>query len=175
MNSFTTAAFRRLYESATPQRQAKIRRAYRLWQENPAHPSLRFKKIHATEAVYSVRVDLDWRALGVMEADAIVWFWVGPHDQYLALLGQLRCAKTEPEPGCGKCNGDRIDDRLRTRRGRHHDPVCRPSTSCPDRDRASHNRARNPERRRVGAAIAAAIASALPAIDTCRRARVTAV
>ena len=89
MNSVTTEAFRRLYAAATPQRQSQIKRAYQLWRENPAHPSLRFKKIHTTEPIYSARVDLDWRALGVMDSDMVVWFWVGPHDEYTALLKRM--------------------------------------------------------------------------------------
>lgn len=89
MNSVTTEAFRRCYAAASAQKQAQIKRAYKLWQENPAHPSLRFKKVHDTEPIYSARVDLDWRALGVMEGDTVVWFWVGAHDEYTQLLKRL--------------------------------------------------------------------------------------
>ena len=89
MNSVTTEAFRRLYAAASPQKQAQIKRAYKLWLENPAHPSLRFKKVHATEPIYSARVDLDWRVLGVMDGDTVVWFWVGPHDGYAQLLRRM--------------------------------------------------------------------------------------
>ena len=39
--------------------------------------------------VYSARVDLDWRALGVMKDDTVIWFWVGPHDDYARLLKTL--------------------------------------------------------------------------------------
>jgi hypothetical protein len=69
--------------------QERIRHAYRQWAENPDHPSLRFKKVHDRLPIYSVRVDLDWRALGVMEGDTVVWFFVGPHSEYEKLLGQL--------------------------------------------------------------------------------------
>ncbi len=89
MNSVTTEQFRRLYASAPLPRQEQIKRAYKLWRENPAHPSIRFKKVHDTDPIYSARVDLDWRALGVLEGDTVVWFWVGPHDKYDALLKQL--------------------------------------------------------------------------------------
>ena len=60
-----------------------------LWIDNPSHPSIRFKKVHDTEPIYSARVDLDWRALGVLEAGSVVWFWVGPHDEYDALLKRM--------------------------------------------------------------------------------------
>jgi hypothetical protein len=42
--------------------------------------------VHSTEPIWSVRVDLDWRALGVVDAGTMVWFWVGPHAEYEALL-----------------------------------------------------------------------------------------
>jgi len=35
------------------------------------HPSLRFKKVHATLPIYSARVDLDWRAVGVLKEGTV--------------------------------------------------------------------------------------------------------
>ena len=89
MKSVTTERFRHLYAAAGAQRQAQIKRSYMLWIDNPSHPSIRFKKVHDTEPIYSARVDLDWRALGVLEAGSVVWFWVGPHDEYDALLKRM--------------------------------------------------------------------------------------
>lgn len=89
MNSVTTEAFRQIYASVPASRRIQIRRAYLQWRSNPWHPSLRFKKVHASEPIYSARVDLDWRALGVMDGDVVVWFWIGPHDAYLQLLKRL--------------------------------------------------------------------------------------
>ena len=43
------------------------------------YPSLRFKKVHATLPIYSARVDLDWRAVGVLNDGTLIWFWVGSH------------------------------------------------------------------------------------------------
>ena len=89
MNSTTTEKFRLLFSQASSQTQRKIRDAYLLWLENPAHHSLRFKKVHDRRPIYSARVDLDWRAVGVLHADTMIWFWVGPHDEYDKLLKQL--------------------------------------------------------------------------------------
>ena len=89
MKSVTTEKFRLLFASASTERQLRIRGAYRLWKENPAHPSLRFKKVHSRLPIYSARVDLDWRAVGTLEHDTLVWFWVGPHPQNEALLKSL--------------------------------------------------------------------------------------
>ena len=89
MKSVTTERFRAFYRAATLRQQARIKQAYKHWLVNPAHPSIRFKKVHDSEPIYSARVDLDWRALGVLEADTVIWFWVGPHDEYEALIGRL--------------------------------------------------------------------------------------
>ena len=89
MNSVTTDQFRQLYLQAPLERRQKIKRAYQLWRDNPSHPSLRFKKVHATLPIYSARVDLDWRAVGVLKDGTLIWFWVGSHKSYEALLRLL--------------------------------------------------------------------------------------
>lgn len=89
MQSQTTEKFRALFAAAPPAVQARIHAAYRLWAENPRHPSLRFKKVHSTLPIYSARVDLDWRAVGVLKSETMVWFWVGPHSEYEKLLAAL--------------------------------------------------------------------------------------
>jgi hypothetical protein len=55
-------------------------------QAEPVPPSLRFKRVHEQRLVYSVRINLDYRAIGAMREDEIVWFWIGPHAQYEQLL-----------------------------------------------------------------------------------------
>lgn len=66
---------------------AEIRRAavkqYRLWLQNSRHPSLQFKKV---DAFWSARITDDYRALGVMEADTVIWFWIGAHEDYERLI-----------------------------------------------------------------------------------------
>ena len=89
MKSVTTQAFRRLYAKAKKERQNKIRRAFRLWILDPNHPSLRFKKVHNSMPIYSARVDLDWRAVGVLKNETMVWFWVGSHQHYEELLKSI--------------------------------------------------------------------------------------
>jgi hypothetical protein len=56
---------------------------YALLKQNPQHPSLHFKK---TGRFWSVRVGLRYRALAVEADDALVWFWIGSHADYDALL-----------------------------------------------------------------------------------------
>ncbi len=89
MESKTTEKYRSLLGAAPKSTQAKVRAAYRLWAADPHHPSLRFKKVHTTRPIYSVRVDLDWRVLGLLQEGTMVWFWVGPHSEYEKLLSRI--------------------------------------------------------------------------------------
>ena len=89
MRSQTTAEFRELLAGAPSAIQTKAQAAYRLWSENPSHPSLRFKKVHGSLPVYSVRIDLDWRAVGVLTDAVVIWFWIGPHSEYERLLSKI--------------------------------------------------------------------------------------
>jgi hypothetical protein len=64
----------------------QARKAYRRFRENPQHKSLRFKQVHPTLPIYSARVGRKHRAVGVVEGDTIVWFWIGSHADYDKLL-----------------------------------------------------------------------------------------
>ena len=63
--------------------------AYRLFLENPRHPSLHFKKVHNRDPIYSARVTLGYRALGLLEDGDITWFWIGSHAEYDRVLDML--------------------------------------------------------------------------------------
>ena len=86
IESRTTRAFRIAFAALPEDVQRQARRAYRLFRSDPNHPSLRFKKIEQTENVYSVRVGLGYRALGVLESSVIIWFWIGSHADYDRLV-----------------------------------------------------------------------------------------
>jgi len=60
--------------------------AYRLFQSNPAHPGLQFKKLEGEDNIYSIRIGLEYRALGAMRKDRIVWYWIGSHSEYDRLV-----------------------------------------------------------------------------------------
>ena len=53
-----------------------------MFQANPAHPGLQFKKLEGEDNIYSVRIGLGYRALAVMKADRVVWYWIGSHSEY---------------------------------------------------------------------------------------------
>lgn len=87
MNSATVPSFWRAYHTLDGKVRSDAKKAYRLWREDPFHPSLRFKCINREENVWSVRLSLGYRALGVMEGDTVTWFWVGGHDDYERFFG----------------------------------------------------------------------------------------
>ncbi len=89
MNSRTTRRFRQLFVTLPTHIQRQARDAYRLFRENPSHPGLHFKQVHADPPTYSARVGIGYRAVGVLDGDTVVWFWIGPHAGYNRLLGQL--------------------------------------------------------------------------------------
>ena len=63
MNSRTTRRFRRAFAELPDEVKGSARDAYRLFRDNPSHPSLRFKQVHPTDPIHSVRVGLGYRAL----------------------------------------------------------------------------------------------------------------
>jgi hypothetical protein len=89
VTSHTTKEFRALY-SALPlaQRQA-AQKAYALWRSDPTHSSLQYKKIHDKLPVYSVRISIGWRAVGVRDKDEMTWFFIGSHASYDRLIASL--------------------------------------------------------------------------------------
>ena len=86
MRSQATPKFWRFYGHLPRGMQQRARKAYRLWQANPSHPSLRFKRVDDQEPIYSVRITEDYRALGILEGDTVIWYWIGSHDEYQRLL-----------------------------------------------------------------------------------------
>ena len=88
MKSRTTSAFRRAFAALPSDVRGQARKAYAQFRFNPQHPGLRFKAVHAMRPIYSVRVGLHYRALGVATGDELVWFWVGSHDEYERLLAE---------------------------------------------------------------------------------------
>jgi len=89
VKSLTTTEFRKLFAELPKTIQQQTRKAYRQFKQNPNYPSLRFKKVHSTLPIYSARINRDYRAVGQLEEDTAIWFWVGSHAEYNLLLDQL--------------------------------------------------------------------------------------
>lgn len=64
MKSLVRPSFWRAYAALDPRVRLAARRAYRLFAENPEHPSLRFKRLQGYDHVWSVRINEQFRAVG---------------------------------------------------------------------------------------------------------------
>ncbi|MEY2976353.1 MAG: hypothetical protein ACO31I_15765 [Prochlorotrichaceae cyanobacterium] len=87
MKSELTEDFVKSFAQLPARVKQTARKNYRLWKQNPSHPSLEFKKLNTKEPLYSVRAGMGWRAIGVLkQPNTIVWFWIGSHSEYDKLL-----------------------------------------------------------------------------------------
>ncbi|MBI2824834.1 MAG: hypothetical protein HYX69_09125 [Planctomycetia bacterium] len=89
MKSRTTRRFRERFAKLPDRIKSQARDAYRLFAQNPAHPGLRFKQVLSNPPTYSARVGIGHPAVGSLEGDMIIWFWIGTHAEYDKLLHQL--------------------------------------------------------------------------------------
>ncbi len=89
MNSRTTKQFRELFQRLPSHIRKQSKVAYLLFEFNPYHPGLHFKRVHPEPPIYSVRVGIGYRALGIVDGDCIVWYWIGSHADYDKLLAQI--------------------------------------------------------------------------------------
>jgi hypothetical protein len=63
--------------------QRLARAHFLLLKTDPQHPSLHFKRVGR---YWSARIGASYRALGVSSPDGIVWFWIGPHEEYERII-----------------------------------------------------------------------------------------
>lgn len=89
MKSSTTERFRKELQKLPERTQRQAKEAYELFLQDPFHRSLEFKRIRQTRPIYSVRVGIGNRALGVRNEDQIVWYWIGSHEEYDKLISQM--------------------------------------------------------------------------------------
>ncbi|WP_442919632.1 hypothetical protein [Methylobacter sp.] len=50
---------------------------------------MQFKRVHSSKPIYSVRINLDYSAVGIIQDNEIIWFWMGSHNVYEKLLKKL--------------------------------------------------------------------------------------
>jgi hypothetical protein len=80
ISSTTSPSFWRCYLVLPQEMRQAARKTCRLWQLNPAHPSLEFKKLGR---VWLCRLaGTGYRALAFKEGISFIWFWIGSHDDY---------------------------------------------------------------------------------------------
>lgn len=82
MKSKLTRGFRKRFDRLPTDIQEQAKAAYRLWKVDPYYPSLQFKRIDPEEPIYSVRIGLHYRAVGIWEGDTILWHFIGTHAEY---------------------------------------------------------------------------------------------
>lgn len=89
MKSSVTKAFRKQLSQLPESVQEQAAKAYALWRSDPYHNSLQFKRVSQRQPIYSARVGLNYRVLGLLAEDHIYWFWIGSHAEYDELLQRL--------------------------------------------------------------------------------------
>jgi hypothetical protein len=84
LKHFASARFWQAFDALPEEVRDLARKNFKLLKENPRHPSLHFKRI---EPLRSVRVGIQYRALGIDVDGGIQWFWIGTHAEYDELVG----------------------------------------------------------------------------------------
>lgn len=84
MRHFASPSFWECYHALPVYIQRLSDKNYQLLKENPDHPSLHFKRINH---YFSVRIGMQYRALGIETGEGILWFWIGSHADYDKLSG----------------------------------------------------------------------------------------
>ena len=83
MKHFATPEFWAHYRRLPAEIRGLADKNFALLKQNPQHPSLRLKKVGI---YWSARVGLRHRVLAKERTEGLVWFWIGPHDQYERLV-----------------------------------------------------------------------------------------
>ena len=83
MRHFASPAFWEAYRRLPDDVRALADKNYALLKKNPRHPSLHLKKVGP---FWSVRVGGRYRALATEIDQGLLWFWIGSHADYDALV-----------------------------------------------------------------------------------------
>ena len=89
MKSFLNPNFRKLFKQLPKDIRILARKQYEIFKQNPYHPSLYFKRVHSNKSIYSCRINISYRVIGILEENNINWFWIGSHDDYDKLLKKI--------------------------------------------------------------------------------------
>ncbi len=83
MKNVTTSRFWQNYEKLPKSIQQRAKEQYKIFKNNPNHPSLNFKPV---QRFWSARVNLNYRALAIKDDEQYIWVWIGSHDEYDKLV-----------------------------------------------------------------------------------------
>ena len=56
------------------------------WKNDPGRSSLHFNKLAGQDALWSVRIGRQYRALARRAGELVVWVWIGHHSEYDRLV-----------------------------------------------------------------------------------------
>ena len=87
MKHFTTPRFWSHYRSLPSVVQELADKNFEILKANPRHKSIRLKKVGV---FWSARVGINFRAVAKERTEGLVWFWIGPHDEYKQLISVKR-------------------------------------------------------------------------------------
>jgi hypothetical protein len=76
----TTDGFWNAYDRLPIEIRKSADKAFSYLREDLSHPSLRLKPVGR---YWSIRLGGGYRALAQKQVEAFIWFWIGPHDEYL--------------------------------------------------------------------------------------------
>ena len=85
--SFVTPSFRKLYAGLPAAVQRLANQKYRLFQQDPFHPTLEFQ---AKGKVWTVAVGRSYRAIARRFGSDLHWVWIGSHEDYNNVLSRLK-------------------------------------------------------------------------------------
>jgi hypothetical protein len=86
MKSVATRRFWTLFATLPPEVQKLAAKNYRLWRQNPNHPSLQFRRLKGSENRFTIRIGDHYRAIGTQSANSLRWVWIGTHADYDQLI-----------------------------------------------------------------------------------------
>ena len=88
MKHRVTSQFWQQYHALAEDVRFRADKQFSLFKADPRHPSIQFKKVgdeHGRE-IWSARVTLNYRALALKMTDGYLWFFIGDHKDYEAII-----------------------------------------------------------------------------------------
>jgi len=82
MKSEIKNSFKKFFSKLPLEIQNIAKNKFKLWIENPFHISLHFKCVNASENIWSIRINKNYRAIGIKYDSTIIWYWIGNHKNY---------------------------------------------------------------------------------------------
>jgi hypothetical protein len=112
VKSIATRRFWQLFQTLPSEIQGLATKNFYLWQRNPSHPSLRFRRLRGSEDRFSIRVGDHYRALGRLAGTKMIWRGSAPTPimtDWSALEQWKSCLVFESllglRPGAGQLTG----------------------------------------------------------------------